>query len=244
MLKAPLLLAKSALNLGALASTAYNMYRTRGSTRTKYTRPRPPVRPQYGLRRKTFGGLRKRGDSSGYMQLTRTSNTFSQTTTAGVSNFVSRITLNLVQTSDLQAMYKSFKISKVVLHLTPRLDPGNSGLTNNSIAMLNACCDPENTTNPTGPTQIGAYANSRAMWVSSGKTFKYTFYPKVSNGVINAAGSLASSGTYGPNPWLKLDGDGIAIPHDCLKVSVFLPALIAASFDYFFDVTFAVRGVN
>lgn len=151
--------------------------------------------------------------------------------------------LSDVVTSDLQAAYTLYRIRKVVLHLVPRVDPANSGLANNYQFMVAACCDPEDATAPTGTTAVTVFENSYQKFVQSGSKFRYTFYPKAVNAVGNA-GATAYVGSYGMNPWLQLNGLGIAIPHLSLKMGFNTGSSTTVNFDYYLEYHFDVKGLN
>lgn len=165
--------------------------------------------------------------------------TYSAATTGGTA-----ITCKLsdVVTSDLQAAYTLYRLRKVVVHLMPRIDAGNSGLTNNFQFMVAAACDPEDTTNPGGVTAVTIYDNSYQKLLTSTDRFKYTFYPKAVNAVGNA-GATAFVGSYAMNPWLQLSATGVAIPHNCLKLGFNTGASTTLSFDYYLEYHFDVKGL-
>lgn len=151
-------------------------------------------------------------------------------------------TLSLVQTSDLTGIYRLYRIRKVVVHMVPRVDTANSGVANNFQFCAAACCDPESGTAPTSITQIAAYDNSYQKFLVSGDRFKYTFYPKVTNSV-DISGVATAAGSYGLNPWLRLDATGITVPHLALKIGVQSAAATTVQFDCYYDIHFDVKGV-
>lgn len=176
-------------------------------------------------------------------RLVRTSGPLGLSIAAGVTSFSSTdILLNIVQTSDLVAAYKCYRIRKVVLHLVPRVDYGNSGVANNFQAMVAASCDPEDNAAPTSITQITAYENSYQKFVTAGDRFTYTFYPKVVNAVGNS-GAAAYVGTYGLNPWLQLNATGIVIPHQSIKIGIHTSASTTVQFNLFYEIHFDVKGL-
>lgn len=160
---------------------------------------------------------------------------------AGTTGFlVETPALNYVQTSDLTTAFQYFRIKKVVLHLWPRVDPSNSGVSNNFIAQVSAACDLANSTVPTAVTQVTAYENSRSMALVPGKVFNYTFYPRP----VNQMGGAVSDGGYGAAPWISLDSLGIAQAHRCLKLAVANNNAATSNiyYDYYFDIHFDVKG--
>lgn len=157
------------------------------------------------------------------------------------------INLGVIVTSDLQSVYEFFRIRKVVLHLTPRIDPANSGITNNFQALIQCACDPSGVVTPlTSANQVSAYDNSYSKWVQSGQSYTYTFYPKAVNTVYNGSSASVASGGYGMNPWLMLDPTGVGIQHKELIVSASVPvaSTVALNFDYYWDIHFDVKGFN
>lgn len=151
-------------------------------------------------------------------------------------------TLSQVQTSDLSPIYRLYRLRKVVLHIVPRVDTANSGVVNNIQCLVAACCDPETTAVPTTMTQVTAYDNSYQKFLTSADRFNYTFYPKVTNSV-DISGTATGVGSYASNPWLRLDANGITVPHLSLKVAIQAYQATTIGFDYYFDYHFDVRGI-
>lgn len=156
------------------------------------------------------------------------------------------IALSGVQTSDLLATYTQYRIRKVVMHLTPRVDPANSGVSNNFQCLVGACCDSEGPAAPAFFTNVTAYDNSYSKWVNAGEQFTYTFYPKAVNSVdIN--GTATAAGSYGMNPWLQMTSTGITVPHKRLLYIIQSGSAVSASglfFDFYFDIHFDVKGFS
>lgn len=200
-------------------------------------------RPTY--RRRPFN--RRRGMTTvSQKRLVRTSAVKSFSVTAGQTVFggFSAI-LNDVQLSDIQTMWRLYRLRKVVMTLTPRIDPANSGVTNNYQFYVAACCDPENTTAPLNIQAITAYDNSYSKFINSGNKFQYTFYPKVTN-TVDSAGTALAAGSYSVNPWLRLDVPGSAVPHLHLKYGVATESTSTATsiaFNYVLEYHFDVRGI-
>lgn len=166
----------------------------------------------------------------------------SGTTLAGIYD----IALQNVQTSDLVATYTQYRIRKVVLHMTPRVDPANSGVSNNHQCVMAACMDPEGPAAISTVQGITAYDNSYQKWVNAGEQFTYTFYPKVVN-TVDINGTATAAGSYGMNPWLQLTATGITVPHKRLLYLVQTGAPVSASglfFDFYFDIHFDVKGFS
>lgn len=166
--------------------------------------------------------------------LTLTASTF-----AGASV---NVVLSNVQTTDLTAIYRLYRIHKVVVHAVPRTSSANSGVVNNYQCVIAACCDPENTATPGGIAAITSYDNSHMKWITSDGHFKYTFYPKVTNSV-DISGTSTGVGSYATNPWLRLDSTGITVPHLNLKLGVGTGASTNLVIDYYYDVHFDVKGI-
>lgn len=157
-------------------------------------------------------------------------------------NQSNNITLNQVQTTDLTGIYRLFRLRKVVLHLVPRVDSSNSGVTNNYQAFIACACDPESTAAPSSTLAVTAYDNSYQKFVTSGDRFTYTFYPKVTN-TVDLSGAATAVGSYGMNPWLRLDSTGITVPHLSVKFSATTGASTSIVFDYYYDLHFDVKGI-
>lgn len=148
--------------------------------------------------------------------------------------------LSNVYTTDLIAMYRQFRIRKVVAVITPRVSPANSGIANNFATGLIAGC------NPDGQAAAPATFNEVCQfpWRSKHVTgaddkLIFTFYPKALNVINGAAGAAVSAGGYASNPWITLNATGIAVPHKQLLIAG-QNAGVALSFDmilhYYFDV--------
>lgn len=182
---------------------------------------------------------------TGVKRLVRTSLIGTNTINLSASTFNSVIrncVLSDVQTSDITAAYRLYRIAKVVVHLIPRVDAANSGVTNNYQLYVSAACDPEGTTAPSATTAITAYDNSYQKWVSSGDRFRYTFYPKVVNSV-DLSGVSTAAGSYSSNPWLQLNSTGITIPHRQLVVGINAAAATTVLCDYYLEYHFDVKGL-
>lgn len=179
-----------------------------------------------------------------YSNIVRTTQIYSTSIPAsGFLAFASQfIKLNLVKTSDLLAAYDLYKIRKVQAVFCPCYDPGNSGIGGNNQICINAACDPSTTATPTAVLDITAYDNHRSAWLVSGKSWTYTFYPKVINTVDNS-GTATASGSYAVNPWLQLTTSGVDIPHRQLLFSVGTTAApsVAVPVSFYFRIHFAVK---
>lgn len=152
------------------------------------------------------------------------------------------VALSGVNTTDLQAAYRLFRMVKVVLTISPRVDPGNSGTVNNQTTYIAAASDPENVTAPANLEEITSYDNSHSKWVPSGSVFKYTFYPKAVN-VVGNAGSAAYVGSYATNPWLALNAAGVAVPHNGIRIGFRIGTAATLSYDAVFEYHFDVKGM-
>lgn len=151
--------------------------------------------------------------------------------------------LSDVQTSDLTAAFKLFRLRKVVMHVLPRVDAANSGVSSNFQALFAVACDPESSSTPANLTEVTAYDNSYQKFLTSGDRLKYTFYPKAVN-VVGNGGAAAYAGSYGMNPWLQLNATGIAIPHNALKWAVNTSASTTLVFSYYLEYHFDVKGIS
>lgn len=202
-------------------------------------------RPVY--RRRFRQGV-KRGMSSLYRSFVRMSGPFSVTAAAVPSAFVkSDVTLSMVQTSDLTAVYRLYRIKKVVLHLAPRLDPAQATSTTvqNITCLASFACDPEGYSGAASTLTnqiVTAYDNSYSKILPSGAKYRYTFYPKVVNAVGNA-GATAYVGSYATNPWLQLNAGGVAIPHQQLIGLLQTGSNNSQVYDYYLEIHFDVKGV-
>lgn len=186
----------------------------------------------------------KRGMSSPDKRIVRSSGILTLTQTASLSAVSSQnVTLSQISTTDLTGIYSLYRIRKVVCHLTPRVDSANSGLANNFVAMVATACDSESTAAPSDVGTVTAYDNSYSKFIKAGTEYRYTFYPKVTNSV-DVSGTATAAGSYGMNPWLRLDATGITVPHLSLKIATRTGASTTLNYDYYYDIHFDVRGIH
>lgn len=222
-------------------------FATSTTSRTSARQPTMPTRAYRTARRVRRRMMRRPRFSKGMTtnavkRFVRSSTLFTVGLSASSTVFQSsNITLSNVQVSDLTPIYRLFRIRKVVLHLVPRVDPGNSGLVNNFQCMIAAACDPESTAAPTNITQVTAYDNSYQKLLTAGEKFTYTFYPKVTN-TIDVSGAATAAGSYATNPWVRLDATGITVPHLSIKLGI-QSAVTTMNFDYYYDLHFDTRGI-
>lgn len=211
-------------------------------TMPKGMKRRLPTRRRYrpSVTTRSYSGLSKR--------LVRKTSLFTTTIAPGaaVAYDTRAPQLSQVQTSDLTAIYRLYRLRKVVCYATPRIDPGNSGLLSNQQMYVGMCCDPELNVAPSSLTEVTAYDNHRAVWINAGRTMKYTFYPKAVNS-IDVAGTATGVGSYAMNPWIRLDATGITVGHRSLRIFANTGAVAAASnpisLDYYFEYHFDVKGI-
>lgn len=168
---------------------------------------------------------------------------------AGGYAFSNNISLAQIVNADLVAAFRLYKILKIVLHLSPVVDPGNSGVTNNTQATVCFYNDPEAGGAPSSVAAASTFGNHRTMTIKSGQEFQYTFYPKVANsvGTTSGAGNLSS---YASNPWLLLTGGvapagGVNIPHYQLNGYIqSVNASSVAQYQYWYEFHFLVKGMS
>lgn len=180
-------------------------------TMKRYSRPSSRSAPK---RSKSMVLYRAPRFNSGYRYIKRTT-ALANASIPAAGFFVggtNSIKLNQVLTSDVVGAYDLYRIKKVQVVFCPAVDPGNSGVANNSQIKIDCACDPTNTVLPGASTIVTSYENHRSGYMLSGKPFAYTFYPKVANTVDNA-GVATAAGSYATNPWLQLTTAGIDIPH-------------------------------
>jgi len=145
------------------------------------------------------------------------------------------IGLGLVQIADVQAMYDMYKVDRVTLHLQPRYDPGQSGVTNNTNVWVIAACDPTNQLVPPTWAQIGAFDGAKLGSLGSGKTFSYSFSPKATN-------ALASGNVAAATDWIYLSAAGYNIAHHNLMLGIQSGNTSdVLQFDYVWEITFSVK---
>lgn len=260
-------IAETALGVGQALHTGFNYLRDRQQlkrAREEFEQPKDSkrskttARPRYmAYGRRSFKPTRSRRRyarkrtvprSPYYRRVVRSSGMFPISLLATQSQFITKVNIGIngCETSDLQQVYSLYRLVKVVMRLVPRVDPANSGLSNNWQAVVAAASDPEDQATPTSITGVTAYDNSRQAFVNSGQVFKYTFYPKAANSVdIN--GTATAIGSYGRmNPWLRLNATGITVPHYNLIIGVTTGTATTTTlnFDYILDYHFDVHGLS
>lgn len=150
-----------------------------------------------------------------------------------------------VNTADLTPVFREYRVLKVIARFSKRIDPGNSGVTNqNTLLNIATACDPEAAT-PTSFTDVTAYNNHKHGILSADRTFTYTFYPKVTNSVGVIPGSTVSSVGYFPsNPWLQCSTGGVAVQMLSLLYAVKSTLTTDVSnLEYTLEYVFQVRGI-
>lgn len=161
------------------------------------------------------------------------------TLTAGVFSGSLDVALSGVQTSDLIAMYDQYKINYVDLHIMPRFDPAQSGVTNNAQCFGAFACDP--TGQVTTPTwiQVTAFANAKVAPLVAGRSVRYRFRPRVIN--------TLSGGNYSVNTsdWLVCSAAGVALPHLRLLANITSTLTTDTNgFDYVLSINFTVKDAS
>lgn len=175
------------------------------------------------------------------ISIRRVSAITSQTLAGGIVNGTVPITLGGFVTSDLQSVFQEYRVKKVVVQLTPREDPGNSGIVNNAQKHVICASDTDNVAS-TNTQGVGAYANAKSGVLVAGKSFYYTWYPKVCNYVFNGTTGAAAA-TYKTNPWLLLNATGVTIPHYMLLYAIqSTNATDTSVVDFQYTIYFDVRG--
>lgn len=239
--------------VGAAAAQVYNAFRagqrippTTSRTFPTFSMKSAPSRARrVAGRRRRYVRPRRSLKLTDYRRVVRCTQVFDSTVSA--TSFLAtqhNLALQDVQTSDLVSAYRLFRLRKVVVHIIPRVDPGNSGVANNFQASISGACDPEGVTLATIVDQrnVTAYDNSYTKFVQSGQHFRYTFYPKCVN-IVDNAGVSTAAGSYAMNPWLQLNATGIQIPHRQLLLGYQLGANTTVTFSRYFEYHFDVKGM-
>lgn len=225
-----------------------------GRSYTSSSRPAMAYYKRRGLKRRMRRRMyrRRASPSSNSMEksiyVRRCSTPTSVALTAGNYFFSNNINLSQIVNADLVAAFRLYKILKVVLHLTPVVDPGNSGVVNNTQATVCFYNDPEAGGAPASIAAASCFGNHRTQTIRSGQEFVYTFYPKVANsvGASTGAGNL---GSYTSNPWLLLTSGvapagGVNIPHYQLNGAISSTSASSTySYQYWYEFHFLVKGM-
>lgn len=212
-----------------------NLYRRMPAMRNMRRRPRVS-------RRRTRRRVYKSVSEGAVTSLVRSSALGNIAISASTTSFSAiNIKLSDVFTTDLLAASRLYRLKKVVYHIVPRIDPGNSILANNFQTFIAAACDCEDTSTPTSAIQVTSYRNSFQKFVTAADRFTYTFYPKAVNAVGNA-GAASYTGSYAVNPWILMNAAGIDVPHQCLKLAFQVSSATTISFTTYADLYFEIRG--
>lgn len=207
----PLNPSSSRLSSRPSSNMVYPKYR-----RTNKSRRRPMMRPKWRPPARV-------GPARGLtiVPFRRTSAPIVVSTASGVGGFRSNVTLSQVFLTDILPVFDVYRMKRVTIEVIPRWDTGANYVSTsggaigpNDTIWAVAACDPANES-IAAPTLdvVSKFGNYKCQPIVSGGNFKYSFYPKVSNSVQGASASV-NSGSYGKfNPWLKMDADGVLVPH-------------------------------
>lgn len=168
--------------------------------------------------------------------------------TAGIASGSRDFQLNDVVTSDIQSIFRFFKLDRVVARFSYNQDPANNAaLGGGVLPVLQIICsnDPEGVSAPTPSgaySLIAAYANHKSGQLTADRQFQYSFRPRVR--AVNDGNTLPSSQS---NEWLFCSATGCGIPHCrllyCIQssTSAQITSTIVATVTYEFH--FRVRGI-
>lgn len=206
--------------------------------------PKVSYRPRRYYRRRYRRSRVSKSVSNPYRTLVRSTNIASWTIN-NTNDFKAIVDFKLsdVRTDDIINVYRQYRIRKIVLHVTPRVDPANSGLSNNFQYLMTAALDPDAGVTLGSITNrvLTSYDNSYSKFVNSGEQFNYTCYPKATNAIEGTGGVTALLGAYSRNPWIQMSSTGILVPHKQLLFFATTGAATTVSFDWYFDIHFEVR---
>lgn len=240
-----------ALTLGGLAAQAiYNQF-TGGQRAAAVTRQLPsqaimayskPRRTARRTRRPPMRRMRltRPPPQNMVMPMVRHTGIYSNTLVAGTQQLYFDNILANVYTTDLIASYEAYRMKRVTLILTPQIDQGNSGIVNNYNTHIYACNDPTGDPTTLSNTQICSYSNYKYGLCLAGKSFYYSYFPKVLNSV-DQNGTATGVGNYGKfNPWINLDTAGVNIVHKRLIFNINASATSTVVYNYVFKIEFDV----
>lgn len=242
----------SAIAEGWRQRSRLNSLRSRGfpTWSSSYRGSKMPVRRVSTRRpRRRYRTSYRRSGRSSFQNLTRSTGVFTTFSipAAGLTAFKGdNIQLGYVKTSDLITAFDVYRIKKVDLVITQRVDPASSGITNNNVVQVMAACDPVTSAAPTAALDVGAFDNHKVTFLTSGKSWVYSFYPKAVNTVDNA-GVTSATGSYSTNPWIQLTVNGCVIPHNsCLMAAqCSAPAPTAGLvMQYYYRIHFQVKNIR
>lgn len=177
--------------------------------------------------------------------LERTTDQSQLTLIAGVLGIAQVRTFNEIVSSDLVQLFSKYRLLSVTTYFTPTIDPGNSGVVNNTQLTICCCNDPEgNNVAPTALSDPGSFNNHKTGVLVAGRTWSYTYSPKVLNSIHDGNNPVAV-GTYSRNPWLILFGPGTGVPH--YRLRGFIKSSSATSsqtIDVYHKFRFQVQGIS
>lgn len=248
------LYSRAGLGLGAIAAGAlYNAFvggnraakaisADRGLPMAYVSRRRAPARVRSRRPARPFNMTRRK--VSFYRRMVR-STAITQAFQIPVGGSVGAIvdlTMGQLYTTDLVAMYRQFRLRKVVVAINPRVSPSNSGIANNYASAVIAACDPDGSAAPPATFgEVTKYNGWRSKILTGNDDKLYiTIYPKALNVINGAAGAAVNVGGYATNPWISLDATGLAVPHKQL-VMFGQNTGVALTFDYIAHFHFEVR---
>lgn len=214
-----------------------------------YTAMRSRKRPMSVRRRVPFSRVPRplynsvKSDNR-YRTYTRHTAVTSLPLVAGVLGYYTDVSLFQLYTADIINAWDFFRIKGVTAIITPRIDPGNSGITNNGQVHCYVANDMQaEFTTPSTYTIITQFENQKYQCLVAGKSMYYKFYPKVKSTLDNA-GTATGVGAPGKfNDWIALNNAGLNIPHH--RFLMFLSTSLAAStqtIDVVYRITFDCRG--
>jgi hypothetical protein len=150
------------------------------------------------------------------LTVTRSTQPFYASLTAGALSLVKDIALTDFQYTDLTGVYDRYRVNWVEVYITPSYDPGQSGVTNNGQIALYLACDPGVHYSAPTPANIGSFDNHIVKYLTAGRTVTYRYYPKPTNTL--SGGNFASS-----TDWLYTSSTGPGVVHPRLLLAAVSP---------------------
>lgn len=178
---------------------------------------------------------------------TRHSNVGLVSLVSGSAGFVIDPTLNLLQYNDLLPSWDFYRILGCVLILTPKVDPGNSGI-NPNYQVHSYCANDQQGefAAVTGYSVPTSFNNQKYQALVAGKSMYYKFYPKMVTSIQGTGGTAANLGAPGKyNDWIQFNNSGVAVPHRRLLLWLSTTGGTSVQgIEYVLRITFQCKGMS
>lgn len=191
------------------------------------------------VRRAMQGNPRSYAPNARSLTITRTGGLNTITLVAGTASGHIDYSLNAVQVSDLLDAFDAFRINWVEFVLYPQVDPGQSGVVNNTQATVYLANEPSGQLTTPTTLQVGSFSNAKVQSLTATTpVIRYRFKPVATNTL--AGGSIGLSGS----DWIVTNATGAAVAHKRLLYNIDTNnATSTQKYTYYPVINFTVRGL-